>query len=506
MRWRLRLLRWRSCPCLWRFVAPLSTGTPQHGIGRNSELDSTRPSVPEGFAVATNAPSPLLTAPIGPTLVRMAAPNIVSMVVSSLTIMAEAWFVGQLGTTPLAGLALAFPMMMLMGMLSAGAFGGTITGAVSRRLGAGDRAAAEALAVHAVILMAGLATLFSALFLLFGRSIYGALGGKGAVLEQALAYSDTLFLGCVGLWLSNALAGIVRATGNMGFAARVGVLGSLVQIGIGGGLVFGLGPLPRLGIAGAPAGIIISSTLSTALLLHFLIARCPQLRLRLAGTRLHWAPVAAILKIGGLAAVNPLCTLAAVLVITSAMARFGTDVLAGYGIGARLELLVVPMVFGLGAASTAMVGVHFGAGATARAHRVGWTAAGFSAVLAGSIGIVAALFPGLWADLFTPASAVQAAARAYLGVVAPFYGFFGIATCLYFASQGAGKVLWPVIAAVVRVVVIVAGSLLLAGQATALPTHYFAVIAAGMVVHALVSAAAIRLGAWTHAGRPAVSR
>ena len=137
--------------------------------------------------MATAPPSPLLTAPIGPTLLRLAAPNIVSMVMSSLTMMTEAFYVGQLGTAPLAGLALAFPMMMLMGMLSAGAFGGTITGALSRRLGAGDRAGAEELAVHAVLLMVVLASLCAAVFLAGGRFIYGALGGTGAVLEQALA-------------------------------------------------------------------------------------------------------------------------------------------------------------------------------------------------------------------------------------------------------------------------------------------------------------------------------
>jgi putative MATE family efflux protein len=453
--------------------------------------------------LATAPQSPFLTAPIGPTLLRLAAPNVVSMVMSSLTMMTEAYFVGQLGTVPLAGLALAFPMMMLMGMLSAGAFGGTITGAVSRRLGAGDRAGAEELAVHALLLMVLLSCICSAIFLLFGRFIYGALGGSGAVLEQALAYSDTLFVGCIGMWLSNALAGIVRATGNMGVAARIGVLGSLLQISIAGVLVFGVGPFPELGIAGAPAGIIISSTVSTILMLIYLTSRCRELRLHVSGVTLHWAPIIAILRIGGLAALNPFSTLASVLVITASMARFGTDVLAGYGIGARLEFLVVPMIFGLGAASTALVGVHFGARQIARAHRVGWTAAGFSALLAGSIGAVAALFPGLWADLFTDVEAVRAACRAYLQMVAPFYAFFGVATCLYFASQGAGRVLWPVLAALVRVAIIVSGSVMLAGNPDAQPQDFFLVIAAGMVAHALVTASAIRLGAWRTGNVPA---
>ena len=166
------------------------------------------------------AASPLLTAPIGPTIVRMAAPNIAAMLVTTLTAMAEAWYVGQLGTAALAGLALAFPMLMLVNMLSAGAMGGAITGAVARRLGAGDRPGAETLAFHAVLLALLLAGACAVVFLLGGRRIYSLLGGTGQVLEQALAYSDVVFLGCVSIWLANTLASVVRATGRMRVAAQ----------------------------------------------------------------------------------------------------------------------------------------------------------------------------------------------------------------------------------------------------------------------------------------------
>ena len=108
-----------------------------------------------------------------------------------------------------------------------------------------------------------------------------------------------------------------------------------------------------------------------------------------------------------------------------------------------------------------------------------------------------ALFPGLWANLFTDSEPVRAACRNYLQIVGPFYAFFGLALCLYFASQGAGRVAWPVIASVLRVLVIVFGCVVLARSPGARPEHFFWLIAAGMVVQALVSGTAIRLGAWT---------
>jgi putative MATE family efflux protein len=444
----------------------------------------------------TTLASPLLTAPIGATIVRLAAPNMLAMVVTMATLMAEAWYVGQLGTEALAGLALGFPMMMLAMMLSAGSFGGTITGAVARRLGAGDRAGAEVLALHAVLLMLLLAGLCSVVFLVGGRGIYSLLGGRGPVLELALAYSNVLFGGCVSLWLTNALAAIVRATGHMSVAAKGLLAGSLLQVLAAGALVFGLGPLPKMGIAGAAAGIVVGNVFSAVLLLSFLMKRCAELRLRFTGLPLKMAPMVMLLKLGSLAAVNPICTTATVMVITGFVAHLGVDVLAGYGIGARLELLLVPMIFGFGAAATTLVGVHFGANAIERGHRAAWTAAKYSAVLCGLVGGAVALFPGLWANLFTQAESVREACRTYLQIVGPFYAFYGLSLCLYFASQGAGRVLWPVIFSVVRVLVIVLGCISLARNPGNGAAQYFWVIAAGLAAQGLLTAAAIRLGAW----------
>ena len=441
-------------------------------------------------------PSLLLTAPIGRTIIRLAAPNMLAMVVTMATFMAEAWYVGQLGTEALAGLALGFPMLMLVMMLSAGSFGGTITGAVARLLGADDREGAELLSLNAVLMMLLLAGLCSAIFLLGGREIYSLLGGRGRVLEQALAYSNVLFAGCVSLWLTNALAAVVRATGHMSVAAKCLLAGSLLQVIVAGGLVFGLGPLPSMGIAGAAAGIVFGNTIAAILLLNFLVNRCVELRLRISGMRLKMASIIKLFKLGLLASVNPISTTGTVMVITGFVANFGVDALAGYGIGARLELLLVPMIFGFGAAATALVGVHFGANAIERGHLAGWTAASYSAVLCGLVGAAVAFFPGLWANLFTQAETVRDACRTYLQIVGPFYAFYGVSLCLYFASQGAGRVLWPVTASVVRVVVIVLGCFALASESDASEAQFFWVIAAAIVVQGLLTAVAIRFGAW----------
>ena len=199
-------------------------------------------------ASAAQSANPLLSAPILPTLLRLTAPNLAAMLVTALVAIFETVYVGILGTTQLAAIALVFPLIMLMQMLSAGAMGGGVSSAISRALGAGDSERAAALAVHALAIgvMAGLG--FSLLFGLFGRPILSTLGGSGPVLEQAVLYASVGLTGAIVIWLLNTLASIVRGTGNMRVPSLTLLAASAVQIVLGGTLGLGLGPFPRFGL------------------------------------------------------------------------------------------------------------------------------------------------------------------------------------------------------------------------------------------------------------------
>ena len=157
----------------------------------------------------------LLTAPILPTLLRLALPNTVAMFGSTLVAVAETSYIGRLGTEPLAGIALVFPFAMLTQMMSAGAMGGGVSSAISRALGAGNRDRAASLALHAAIIGACSGLFFTAMMLLFGRQLFVLLGGRGRVLEEACDYSQVLFSGAIAIWLVNTLASVLRGTGDM---------------------------------------------------------------------------------------------------------------------------------------------------------------------------------------------------------------------------------------------------------------------------------------------------
>ncbi|MGV2164037.1 MATE family efflux transporter [Rhizobium sp. L80/93] len=107
----------------------------------------------------------MLTDPILPMLVRLAWPNVLIMLVQASTGLIETWWLSHLGTDVLAGMALVFPAVMLMQMMSAGAFGGAISSGIARALGGGRNADANQLATHAIIINVALGIIFSAIML-----------------------------------------------------------------------------------------------------------------------------------------------------------------------------------------------------------------------------------------------------------------------------------------------------------------------------------------------------
>jgi putative MATE family efflux protein len=437
----------------------------------------------------------LLEGPIATTLLGLAAPNMVVMVVQAAVGLIETYFVGKLGTDALAGVALVFPLFMLMQMMSAGAMGGGISSAIARALGAGRRADADALALHALVIGLGFGLLFTLALLLGGRPLYGAMGGRGASLDAALIYSNWVFAGATLVWIFNSLASVIRGTGNMALPAAVICAGAVIVIPLSPALIFGWGPLPRFGIAGGALALLLYYALGSIALAGYLWSGRSVLRPSLRTARLRWPLFRDILRVGLIAALVTLSTNLTIMIGTSLVGAFGPAAIAGYGTGARLEYLLVPLVFGLGAPLVAMVGTAIGAGQRERALRTAWIGGGMALLLTEAIGLAAAAYPLAWLGLFDSNPAMLEAGSRYLRIVGPFYGMFGVALALYFASQGAGRLLWPLIGNVARLAIAaLVGWLAL--RWTGELAHVFVAQSLALVAFGLVNVAAIAGGAW----------
>jgi len=437
----------------------------------------------------------LLEAPIGRTLVLMALPNVVVMVMQSAIGLIETYFVAKLGIDALAGMALVFPLLMLFVMISAGAMGGGILSSIARALGAGKREEANRLVWHAVAIAIACGALTSTVMLLCGPRLYASMGGRAGSLAAAVVYSNLVFAGALPLWLFNSLAAVIRGTGNMVFPALVVAAGAVLLVPLSPALIFGFGPFPHLGIVGGAAAVVAYYTVGSAVFAAYIWSGRGVLKPSLRPPRLSWPPLYEILRVGTVSSLVSISTNLSIAVVTGLTGLISPSAVAGYGTGARLEYLLVPLVFGLGAPLAAMVGSSIGAGQRERALRAAWTGAAIAGGLTEIIGVAAALFPHAWLGLFGHDPVMLAVGTQYLRTVGPFYGFFGFGLSLYFASQGAGRLGWPALSAILRVIIAAGGGWLAIGLGGGLGV-LFLVVALALVSFGSVNAAAIAAGVW----------
>ena len=438
----------------------------------------------------------LLHAPLLPTLLRLATPNVIGLFATTVVIGYDGYILGRLGADALAGVALVFPLSMLMLQMSAGGIGGAVTAAVARALGAGRDDEANRLAQHALLIAGALAALFMLAMLAFGRPIYAAMGGRGAALDAALAYSTMLFGGALVIWLSSILAAIVRGCGNMLLPSLMLMATAALHLLLCPVLVFGWGPLSGLGVAGAALSSLITAALGCAVLVAHLLRGRGAVQLRRAAWQLRPDLLRTILRVGAPASLSPVLSNGSIAAATALIGSYGTAALAGYGVAARLEYIMVPIAFGFGTALTALVATNMGAGQHQRALRATWTGGGVVAAITGAIGLVAAIAPGLWMNWFSSDPAVLEFGAGYLRIVGACYGFFGLGLALFFASQGAGRMFWPLAGSVARLAVVALGGWIAVHWLHASASVFFIIIAAGFAVYALTIAGAIRMGSW----------
>jgi Na+-driven multidrug efflux pump len=386
-------------------------------------------------------------------------------------------------------MALVFPFVILTMTMSGGAMGGGVSSAIARALGAGDKERASALAAHALLIGACFGLTFTLTMLIFGPALLELLGGRGNVLSRAVGYVQIFFGGAVIPWLMNTLAAILRGTGNMKLPSLIVLNSAVCQIILGGILGLGLGPVPQFGMRGVAAGSLTAYSIGATIMAWYIFSGRARVTPILRGLRIRRGMFFDILKFGAVSCFSPLQSVLTITIFTHMLAQFGTEILAGYGIGARLEFMLTSIAFAVGIASVPMVGMAIGA------RRIALIAGCVSFVSVGLVATVIAIFPDLWVDIFTSDPGVRAASRQYLSTAAPMYAFIGLSISMYFSSQGAAKVVGPVLAQTARLLFVAGGGWWLSVHG-ATPANFFALAAASMVVLGVLCAASVILTRW----------
>src|SRR5882757_6479205 len=301
--------------------------------------DGTIANSPSSSQSVAAAPAPtrlvaprtrlLLEGPVLPTLLRLSAPNVLNLLAIAGMITFDGLFLGRLGTDVLAGASLAFPFVMLIQHAAASGMGGGVSSAIARALGA--------------------------------PFVFRWMGGRGEVLSSAFAYANVAFSGAVSICMLNLLGSAVRGTGNMGLPAAVIVGSVIAHILISPVLIFGFGPVPALGPAGAGWGLIVPFGAGSLVLFAYLRSSRSLVTLAFRGVSLQWRLFAEILKVGIPGLINVSITNLSVLLLTGIAGHLGREVAIAYAMGARLEYILIPLAFGFGTTIVAMVGTNWGA-------------------------------------------------------------------------------------------------------------------------------------------------
>jgi putative MATE family efflux protein len=443
----------------------------------------------------------IVEAPIAATLIALAWPVLVVLAVQTLVGVAETYFVSFLGTSAIAGVALVFPLFMLMTMMSNGGIGGGVSSAIARAIGSGRTHDAHALVWHAVIVAVVFGALFSAGAWIGGPLLFRYLGARDETLANALLYSNIVFAAAIPAWITNLLASSLRGAGNVRVPAMVTAIGAAATLALSPLLIFGWGIVPRLGVAGAGIAMLLFNVTAAGVLALYLRSKASPLELH--RVRLEWRLFGDILRVGLLSAIGTIVANLTVIVTTGFVGAFGRDAIAGYGLASRLDYVLIPLLFALGTASVTMVGMSIGAGKDERARRIAWTAAAISVAATEAIGLIAASLPQGWMHIFSREPDVVRVGVDYLVRVAPFYGFTGLGMALYFASQGAGRMAWPFSAGVARLsTVLLLGGYWVGAMHGSL-AGLFWIAAASQLVFGGINAFAMATGlSWKSAARP----
>lgn len=421
----------------------------------------------------------------------LAAPTSLAVVLQVIALLAETWLAARQGTLALSAWVVVMPFTQLMGQMSAGAMGGGVVSAVARTLGAGKREEAAALVTHALLIALGAAGVFVLGLAVFPHAVLGAIAGPDLA-ALAAPYAIWAFgLGAIPFWLTNTLASVLRGAGRHGLAARVLVSGwacfpPLAWLCME---VWGMG----LAGAGLAFGLVwcVAAVVMGVVVLRGGAGFTPVLLVRP-----RWVLFWRILSVGLVGCLLATLSNLTAILLTAQLAPYGVAAVAAYGVAARMEFMMIPLVFGLGSAMTALVGRAVGAGDWETARRTAWAGGLVAFGLASTAGLIAALAPGWVAARFTADPAVVAVATRALAIMGPAFGGFGLGMALYFASLGAGRMRWPMLAGSSRITLAAGGGWVLAHPLGFGMDGYFLGAALGITAYGAFTAAAVRAGVW----------
>ena len=456
-----------------------------------------------------NLSKSLTELPFNKIFFKLAIPNVCATFFAATTVIFDLWYIGKIGISELAGVAYIFPIYMLTSMLSNGAFGGAVSGATARAFGSKNITKAECIFRSAILIALLGAIILMFLFFSFSEKFLIYYKVDKQVSLSAITYGNILLKGIFLIWLFNIIISVTRGSGNTTIPAISWLIVLFFHI-LFATLNFNFDDRNILltNSVSLLNGMFLFTSLewsAISLLSGYLAGIIFILGFYFFGNHSYSLKFQDIFKLrgffkliksGSLASCQSLMTISLALFCTTIIGNFGTNWTAGFGIAIRLELLLIPIIFGIGGALIAIVGANVGANKFQRAIQMTWKGTSFSVVIVGVIGLFFSIYPELWSGLFTSDLQTKVTAKAYLNLVAPFYAFFALGLGLYFVCQAFNTLFWPVVGTFLRLFYVVILTLILFYNNLASPYLLFFTMSSSLIIYGLFISLSLHFGPW----------
>ena len=384
------------------------------------------------------------TAPVGRAVIMLAVPMVVEMAMESIFAVADVFWVAHLGADAVATVGLTESMLTLIYTAAMGLSIGA-TALVARRVGEGDREAAAHAAGQSILLGIVVAALIAVAAAPNSAALLRLMGASDAVVGTGVGFTRVMLGGNATVLLLFLLNAVFRGAGDAAIAMRVLMLGNAINIILGPCFIFGPGPFPELGVAGAAVATNIGR--GTAVLYQVTVLARGHGRIHVGWRhlRVDVATMRSVVRLSGAGTLQILIGTASYIGLVRILSEFGSAALAGYTIGIRLILFALLPAWGISNAAATMVGQNLGAREPERAERAVWTAARYNMVFLGGVGVVFLLGAPTITHFFTDDAVVGAFAVACLRTVSLGFVFYACGMVLTSAFNGAGDTWTPTI-------------------------------------------------------------
>lgn len=441
-------------------------------------------SAEPGAAVPSAADRLLALSPLAAVL-RLAAPTTLVMAVSAVSNVVYTYFVSRLGVDAIAAVSLVFPVSLLALTAMGGGIGAGAASAVARALGAGRRSDASRMAGQALALAVAIGVAFGAVIQVAAPILFTAMGAGGDVHAHATRFARILFGGATITFLGTMFDSVMRGEGNVRVPAIWSITSLVLQMAATPFFMFRLG----FGLDGAAFAMLACQALATVPRAVWVFGGHGTVRPTLGLRRGGFAPVREILRVGVPAALSTSVNNFGLMALTAVVTRLGAPDLAAYGLGTRLDFLLMSFGYGFGAAVLTLVGMATGARRLDRVRAFVTTAGAISVVVLAVPGLILWWRPDLWLGLFTDDAAIHAVGTRYFRLIGPSYPFIGISMVVAFAFQGLGRATVPLAWMIVRVAGILVAAVVCTRVYGLAEDAVFTTIAIGNVVSAAGMAA-----------------